>query len=128
MAGLCVLLEKQHAAAATTTTAAVRSAQIISKTTVVLSTTTPSSAAGKIHGYSSSTRAPVATAMAASSSSFLQRCFLCYRMLADGDDIYIYRHILTEDVDDDMNCCAEDSTAAATRGRSVADAGGFFAY
>ncbi|KAF0896205.1 hypothetical protein E2562_019691 [Oryza meyeriana var. granulata] len=139
MAGLCVLLEKQHAAAAATTaTAAARTAQIISKTTV-LSTT-----GGKVvHGYStyssSSSRAPVAA-----SSSFLHRCFLCRRELADGDDIYIYRgdrafcsdecrcrHILMEE-DGDMNCRGKDAVAAATRGRSrnrqAVAGGGFFEY
>ncbi|KAJ1279763.1 hypothetical protein BS78_04G180200 [Paspalum vaginatum] len=71
MAGLSVLLEphnhKRHPAGKPP-------AQIISKATLV------------IHGPR-----PPATTAAAVASSFLQRCCLCHRELAEGKDIYMYR-------------------------------------
>lgn len=132
MAGLSVLLEtmtqqkQQHVS--------VRTAQIISKTTLLNTTTTKNGRSSS----SSSSRAPMAMAAAATTmSSFLQRCFLCHRELADDKDIYIYRgdrafcseecrcrHIMMEE-DGAMNCAKD---AAAPRGRSrrrQAVAGGF---
>ncbi|KAL6653645.1 hypothetical protein ACP70R_008569 [Stipagrostis hirtigluma subsp. patula] len=157
MAGLSVLLEtaataaaqqKQppqlshgHAAAAGTTTAA--AARVISKATVLSAATTKTTKnAASTSTDSSSTRArsarPQSPPAARCESSFLQRCFLCHRELADGKDIYIYRgdrafcseecrcrHILLDESDDGsgaMNCARD---AAAGRRRRQSAAGGF---
>ncbi|CAL4982854.1 unnamed protein product [Urochloa decumbens] len=98
---------------------------IISKATLtndksVVINDTSSSASAFSSCSSSSSRAPTSSAAAC---SFLQRCFLCRRELADGRDIYIYRgdrafcseecrcrHILV--VEDDDGCAR---VAAADR-------------
>lgn len=136
MAGLCVLLEtmtqqkQQHASP--------RTAQIISKATLLNTTSTTTTKNGR---SSSSSRAPMAmpAAEATTTSSFLQRCFLCHRELADDKDIYIYRgdrafcteecrcrHIMMEE-DGAMNC-AKDAAAPRGRSRRRQAVGGGFAY
>ncbi|KAF0935820.1 hypothetical protein E2562_036304 [Oryza meyeriana var. granulata] len=69
MAGLSVLLEthKNHSS--------MKPTQIISKAT--------------LHSHPRISSSPAATTTAR--SSFLQRCFLCHKELADGKDIYMYR-------------------------------------
>ncbi|KAF8652964.1 hypothetical protein HU200_062395 [Digitaria exilis] len=66
MAGLSVLLETTHKSHS-----GKPAAQIISKATLVM-----------VHGPKQKHKQV---------SSFLQRCFLCHRELAEGRDIYMYR-------------------------------------
>ncbi|BAF09211.1 FCS-Like Zinc finger 15 [Oryza sativa Japonica Group] len=74
MAGLSVLLETHK----NDHHPNMRPPQIISKATL------------HSHPETMSSSSP-ATATTATMSSFLQRCFLCRRELADGKDIYMYR-------------------------------------
>ncbi|GJN25784.1 hypothetical protein PR202_gb13657 [Eleusine coracana subsp. coracana] len=134
MAGLSVLLEtttattakQQHQFAARTPPPP---SQIISKATVLNATTTARSNPSSSSASSSSAPPPPM----ATCSSFLHRCFLCHRELADGVDIYIYRgdrafcseecrcrHILVEDDD-----CARVFTAGRSRRRRPGAAGEF---
>ncbi|CAN6244930.1 unnamed protein product [Urochloa humidicola] len=74
------------------------------------------------------------------SSSFLQRCSLCHRELAEGMDIYMYRGdraFCSEEcrcrqifMDEDAGSnCANGAGATAARGRQrVAGGGGRLAY
>uniref|UniRef100_A0A0E0K1U7 FLZ-type domain-containing protein n=1 Tax=Oryza punctata TaxID=4537 RepID=A0A0E0K1U7_ORYPU len=73
MAGLSVLLETHK-----NDHPSMRPPQIISKAT--------------LHSHPKmSSSSPAAAAATATMSSFLQRCFLCRKELADGKDIYMYR-------------------------------------
>lgn len=78
MAGLSVLLEphgKSHPGGKAA------AAQIISKATLV------------IHKQQQQQQQQVPVAVPATAAgSFLQRCYLCHRELAEGRDIYMYRY------------------------------------
>ncbi|CAL4978986.1 unnamed protein product [Urochloa decumbens] len=89
--------------------------------------TATSSSASAFSCSSSASHAPVSSPAATTACSFLQRCFLCRRELADGRDIYIYRgdrafcseecrcrHILVVEDDDDDDCAR---VTAADRSR-----------
>jgi len=130
MAGLSVLLETHES------NSAVRP-QIISKATLH---------SPKIPA-SSSPWSPAATPTAASTTgSFLQRCLLCHKDLAENNDIYMYRgdkafcsvecrcRQIFIDEDAGSSFCAKGasaaagSTSAARSGRRATGGGVSFAY
>lgn len=114
MAGLSVLLETNKNNS--------RKPRIISKAT--------------LHNRRISSSSPATTTVA--TSSFLQRCFLCGKELAEGKDIYMYRgdrafcsvecrhRQIFMDEDTGSNHCAKG--AAAVRASRRAATGGGFAY
>nr|ACG41801.1 hypothetical protein [Zea mays] len=118
MAGLSVLLEN-HSKSYTGKAAA---AQIISKATLVTTTHGPN--------HQHQQKVPVS---AAAAGSFLQRCCLCHKELAEGMDIYMYkgdRAFCSEecrcrqifmDEDASSSCCGNGNgagaAAATVRGR-----------
>ncbi|KAL6634677.1 hypothetical protein ACP70R_027348 [Stipagrostis hirtigluma subsp. patula] len=113
MAGLSVLLESHKKQAAG------RPGQIISKATL-------------LH------HCPKKASPAASASSFLQRCSLCHKELAEGTDIYMYRGdrafcsvecrcrqiFMDEDAAAGNSSCAKGAAAV----RRQAGGGGGFAF
>ncbi|RCV07085.1 hypothetical protein SEVIR_1G219600v4 [Setaria viridis] len=120
MAGLSVVLETTHK----NHPGKKPPAQIISKATLL------------IHGPKQKHVSPPPPA-----SSFLQRCCLCHRELAEGRDIYMYRgdrafcseecrrQQIFMDEDAGSSCCANGAGAATARGsRRVAGGGGSVAY
>ncbi|KAG2659466.1 FCS-Like Zinc finger 15-like [Panicum virgatum] len=117
MAGLSVLLETTHKSHP-----GKPPAQIISKATLV------------IRGAKPKQVSPAAA------TSFLQRCFLCHRELAEGMDIYMYRgdrafcseecrcrQIFMDEDAGSSNCCANGAAAGAAA-RGSRRVGSRFAY
>ncbi|OEL37108.1 hypothetical protein BAE44_0001872 [Dichanthelium oligosanthes] len=123
MAGLSVVLETTHKSHPAGN--GKPPAQIISKATLV------------IHGPKHHKQASPAA-----SSSFLQRCYLCHRELAEGRDIYMYRGdrafcseecrcrqiFMDEDDGSTSSNCANGTGAATARGRQRVAGGGRVAY
>ncbi|WVZ50032.1 hypothetical protein U9M48_001331 [Paspalum notatum var. saurae] len=131
MAGLGVLLETTAAAPATTPAHTI----IVSKATL-LHTTANKVIRDVDDDGSGSRRLPMSVPAATASCSFLQRCFLCRRELADGRDIYIYRgdrafcsdecrcrHILADQDDDCARALAADRSRRRRSHHAIA--GGF---
>lgn len=121
MAGLSVLLETDNSDS--------MNPQIISKATLH----SPKQSPSKISSFSR------ATTTAASPSSFLQRCLLCHKHLAEGHDIYMYRgdkafcsvecrcrQIFMDEDAGSSAVCAKGATAARSGRRATG--GVSFAY
>ncbi|XP_047077555.1 FCS-Like Zinc finger 15-like [Lolium rigidum] len=126
MAGLSVLLETQESSC-------IRP-QIVSKATLH---------SPKIP--SSSPWSPAATPSATTTGSFLQRCFLCHKDLAENNDIYMYRGdkafcsvecrcrqiFIDEDAGSSSSFCTNGASARSGRRASATGGGGgvvSFAY
>ncbi|KAM0828825.1 hypothetical protein ACQ4PT_067282 [Festuca glaucescens] len=94
---------------------------------------------------SSSPWSPAATPAASTTGSFLQRCLLCHKDLAENNDIYMYRGdkafcsvecrcrqiFIDEDAGSSSFCTNGTSAAAARSGRRASATGGggvSFAY
>lgn len=119
MAGLSVLLETDE-------NNSIRP-QIISKATLH---------SPKISSSSPWSPAATPTAAASTTSSFLQRCLLCHKDLAENDDIYMYRgdkafcsvecrcRQIFIDEDAGSSFCAKGASTAARSGRRATGGGG----
>uniref|UniRef100_A0A0A9G669 FLZ-type domain-containing protein n=1 Tax=Arundo donax TaxID=35708 RepID=A0A0A9G669_ARUDO len=117
MVGLSVLLEPHQNQTR-------KPAQIISKATLLR--------------HCSKQVSPLQSPPATTAASFLQRCTLCHKELAEGRDIYMYRgdkafcsvecrcRQIFMDEDTSSSCCSKGATAA--RGRTRRAGGGGFAY
>ncbi|CAM0945442.1 unnamed protein product [Alopecurus aequalis] len=122
MAGLSVLLETHESNSI--------KPQIISKATLH---------SPKIP-FSPSPLSRAATTTAGTTGSFLQRCLLCHKDLAENNDIYMYRgdkafcsvecrcRQIFIDEDAGSSFCAKGASAAARSGRRATGGGVSFAY